>query len=350
MRQQTMGEFFQPLSQESSNDNDATNSTKGCGMETTDDEIIELFSSPEDCKNSKELPAQKTDSETKPEIISLDEDEDSDIEVLSTAKNEPVVETSVASRKRSRELDSSSGNSKDLEEPKTKTAKKSSDSDTSSTTESKSEDPLHKKEKEKHSKSSSHHHKKPTPKGLINDLFGSPSPSVSEKDAKRSSSGKSSSNSESDKKRLREKSSERVPPDKISKSKSVSADPCAMTGDKKRSSNSSNSSSSSRTTNGDDQESTTKGGDKLASVQLNGVRTTSSQHTTSGPSQKIIDKQGVAEMVVNALMPYYRSNKFESKDKFKEMARDMSHQAMKRKLKSKCQLISYTNYDLQLTS
>ncbi|ODN03572.1 ATP-dependent DNA helicase Q5, partial [Orchesella cincta] len=204
-------------------------------------------------------------------------------------------------RKRSREEASTDLKTLFSDEPKPKAAKKL---DSSSGAEQKADQNNHKphKDKEKvHASKTKSPNKKSTQ--LIDDLFGGESPKVAAKSLTNNSLTTPESKAVS-------KETEK-PTEKVVKEDKKSVE--------KRSSDSSSSRS-----NGNNSE--------VSKIQ------TSSSSASKG---KTIGKSEMADIVVGFLMPYFKRGKIESKDKFKFMARDFSHQAIKRGLKTKHEVESF---------
>lgn len=275
-RQQTLKEFFQPKEETRNHLSNANIAdVNSCTDKTT--ETIVLYNSDE------------ADSSSKTCLVDM------------TAEQ---VNTNQQSRKRTREDSATPINAMDqveeiTGEPKVKAARTSLDDSVSdsnivtqtnnqrfATSKSKFQD------KSKSLKSLKSSHKKPVTKGLIDDLFGT------------------SSSKDNDSSKLNAKG----------KSENL---------DKNASFDSSNPASGSLKNSSRTATNPTNSSEKAA--MSNGVKEASSG---AASDTKMIGKQEMAEIVIGFLMPYFKNKAIDSKDRFKILARDYSHQAIKRGLNS----------------
>ncbi|CAL8102843.1 unnamed protein product [Orchesella dallaii] len=307
-RQQTLGEFFQPITTDenegsSNKDNDhQKEDEKQVDNDDAATEIIELYSSPESEDDLFSLPTQRIKNGY-PDEKSLKK-----TGITSGAGQEKTGNDNTSNsidnndsptppRKRSREDTSTDINKLLPDEPDPKVAKKSEEG-----VEEKADHSNNKPHKDKdkaHTSKTKSPAKKQTQ--LIDDLFGGESPKVAAKSATNNSLPKSDSNSTS-------KETEQTT-DKVVK---------------------------------EDRKSTEKRSSDGSTSRSNGNREVSkSQSSSSASSVKTIGKSEMADIVVCYLMPYFKRGKIESKDKFKFLARDFSHQAIKRGLKTKPEIESF---------
>lgn len=331
-RQLTLNAFFGKSSENEGNkeaEENGDDERMESDEEDDDDEIVELFnSSKEDCKK---LPAQ---AQISSEVVVNGETAKLTEEMNSLFGESDVEIVEIPNpRKRSREEISSPGDLKKSpedgipEEPKPKTAKNSHEDSSSgciSDAKKQTDRDYHVQQKEGKDKNQNSTGKSSKPAlkkpDLIVDLFGDSATKKSENQKMKSESDTAKKAKESHKVEHKDRSS--------------SSSSGAHGGEKKRSSDSSlsgNQSSQSSATTKIGSSSSGKTGSGNSSM-TNGVSKSSS---STSSNSKTIGKQEMAEIVISFLMPYFKNKKIESKEKFKLLARDYSHQAIKRGLKSK---------------
>lgn len=273
-RQATLSEFFRP--------NSAKSKENGISTEESDS-VVESNSSDQPMKEDNEIAVIELGSSGE-EVITVPSSTNGDAD--KTEDDADATDTSNP-RKRSREdIEATTSDSKEdsievIEEPKPKSAKTCDDKSAKFEGSDSLNSKVYTKDKNSKTKSStasiSSNSKKPTKQVLIDDLFGGSSPQEA-----------------------------------VALSKETKEKPKI---EKRQSSSSSSHGSKSTSSN-----------DKSRSK---------SSSTDNGSEHKLIGKQEMADIVITYLMPYFKNKKIDSKEKFKQLARDYSHQAIKRGFKSK---------------